>query len=269
MLESYKHAQNAFVTLTYNDEHLPEGGTLVKADYQNFLKRLRERIQAPLRFYVAGEYGENGGRPHYHFALFGVGPQDSQQIDASWGLGFSHIGDLTHDSAQYCAGYVTKKMTHPESKCTDKCTHPPLNGRLPEFSKMSLKPGIGAPSIPDIADVLTSPHGCDTMALVGDVPHALILENKQLPLGRYLRRKLREKLGFPENGKTPLASLDAWNAQMQELHKDYKESESAKAISRYVDKTQHYKQWLVDKNSQKVLQLEKRNKLFSAKKDKL
>lgn len=269
MLEAFKHPQNCFVTLTYSDEHLPKGGTLVKKHYQAFLDRLRKRILPfTFRYYICGEYGEKSQRPHYHAALFGIGPEDAETIDQSWGLGFSHVGDLTHDSAQYIAGYVTKKMNHPASKCTPKCTHPPLASRLPEFSRMSLKPGIGAPAVPDIADVLTSPAGCDALARVGDVPHHLLLEKKQLPLGKYLRGKLRETLHFPDK-KTPQASLDEWKAEMQKLHEDHKATSATKALSKYLDKRQHFKQYLIDKNAQKVLQLETKNKIFSAKKDKL
>lgn len=87
-LESLLHEQNYFITLTYDDNHLPmaefkehEGkiyikddtwkGTLVKKDLQLFFKRLRDRI--PKFTYLAcGEYGEEGERPHYHAILFGA-----------------------------------------------------------------------------------------------------------------------------------------------------------------------------------------------------
>ena len=35
---------NCFITLTYNDEHLPAYGTLNKPDFQKFMKRLRKKI---------------------------------------------------------------------------------------------------------------------------------------------------------------------------------------------------------------------------------
>lgn len=269
MLESFKHAENAFVTLTYDDDHLPPGGTLARKDVQDFLKRLRFRFEGTkIRYYGCGEYGENTGRPHYHLAVFGLGPAEAEAINSCWGRGHSFTGDLTHDSAQYVAGYVTKKMTHPESKCTDKCTHPPLNGRKPEFPFMSLKPGIGATAVPDIADVLTTPHGCDALARVGDVPHALMMGPKSMPLGRYIRGKLREKMGF-EDRKTPLASLDAWKAEMRELQKSAEAASAHSAFSKYFDRNTKFKAYLIDKNAQKVLSLEKRTRIFSAKKDKL
>ena len=64
--ESQCHSENSFITLTYDEEHLPEHGTLDKQDLKNFIKLLRYRI-APLKikYLAAGEYGseENTHRP--------------------------------------------------------------------------------------------------------------------------------------------------------------------------------------------------------------
>lgn len=269
MLESFKHAKCAFVTLTYEEKSHPPGGILVKRHPQLFLKKLRKAVYpTKVRYYYCAEYGETYGRPHYHFALFGLGPEDQETILKAWNRGLIHVGDLTHDSAQYVAQYVTKKMNHSEEKCTDKCTHPPLNGRPPEYSRMSLKPGIGALAVTDIADALTTLDGCDALAEIGDVPHHLLLERKQIPLGKYLRSKLREKLGFPEK-TTPKSSLDAWKAEMQELRKDFIGETSTSALSKYIDKTEHYKQWLISKNQQKVLQIETKQKIYGKLKNRL
>lgn len=252
MLESYKHPKNAFITLTYAPEHLPPGGTLVPKHFQDFLKRLRKRLSPnQVRYYGCGEYGDQTERAHYHAALFGVGPEDAEAIDSSWGLGHSLTGELTNDSAQYIAGYVTKKMTAKDD--------PRLEGRHPEFARMSLRPGIGASAVNDIADVLTTGPGCDALARAHDVPNHLLLERKQLPLGRYLRGKLREKMGFPDK-KCPPEILDAWKTEMQELRKD---AFSTSELSAYIDKTQHFKSYLIDKNAQRVLQIETKNKIFA------
>lgn len=276
MLESYKHAKNAFVTLTYNDENLPKGGHLVPKDLQKFFKRLRyfssnprvhsndpqsdEGKNLPIRYFACGEYGDTSWRPHYHAAVFGLGPEDSELINEAWGLGFTFTGDLTRDSAQYVAGYVTKKMT--------QALDPRLNGLHPEFARMSLRPGIGASAVADIADTLTEPAGCDALSRVGDVPHSLMLERKSVPLGKYLRGKLREKLNFPDK-KSTKESLDAWKEEMQKLRDEYKASPKTSALSKYFGDHHHFKNFLIDKNAQKVLQLETRSKIYSAKKDKL
>jgi hypothetical protein len=69
--ESSLYDRNAFVTLTYDDEHLPPGGSLNYPDFQRFMKRLRKNSKSPIRFYMGGEYGESTLRPHFHVCLFG------------------------------------------------------------------------------------------------------------------------------------------------------------------------------------------------------
>jgi len=63
-----------------------------------------------------------------------------------WPFGYSSIGDVTFESAAYVARYVMKKRTgsvagdHYET--TDMETGE-IKNRVPEFNRMSLKPGIG------------------------------------------------------------------------------------------------------------------------------
>ena len=72
LLESFTHDYNSFVTLTYDESHLPEDGGLNHGHVQKFLKLLRKKVApAKVRYFVVGEYGEKSGRPHYHLALFG------------------------------------------------------------------------------------------------------------------------------------------------------------------------------------------------------
>mgnify|MGYP003328902971 FL=1 len=56
--EMRQHDQNSFITLTFNDEHLDPSGSLIKSDFQNFMKRLRKNTGAKIRYYHCGEYGE-------------------------------------------------------------------------------------------------------------------------------------------------------------------------------------------------------------------
>lgn len=124
--EAQMHELNCFVTLTYNDEHLPSDGSLDIRHWQLFAKRLRKRIGS-FRFFACGEYGDDSGRPHYHFCLFGADfgfdrslfsrtPQGndlftSPLLDEVWGKGFCTIGALTFESAAYVARYVMKKLS--------------------------------------------------------------------------------------------------------------------------------------------------------------
>lgn len=163
MHEAQLHDANSFVTLTYSDENLPGKSTLRYLDYQLFMKRLRKHMTGQnVRFFMCGEYGEETGRPHYHACLFGtafhhdryvwkktkVGYQlyRSPTLEKLWPLGDSNIGELTFDSANYVAGYVTKKLTGDGEKNYYNIFDPEtgeIHVRPKEFTRMSLKPGIG------------------------------------------------------------------------------------------------------------------------------
>lgn len=131
MHEASLHDRNSFITVTYATEYLPPYGTLVKKDFTDFLKRLRDRVDRnygqKIRFYYCGEYGEKLGRPHYHACVFGLDfHQDRYRIEDSkgghpqwmsdllssaWGMGRATIGELNFDSAGYVARYIVKKVT--------------------------------------------------------------------------------------------------------------------------------------------------------------
>jgi hypothetical protein len=110
---------------------------------------------------MAGEYGEKFERPHFHACIFGFNFPDltlwkrtpsgaliyrSKSLEDLWPFGYSSVGDVTFESAAYVARYVMKKRT---GKCigdhyetTDMETGE-IKERVPEFNRMSLKPGIG------------------------------------------------------------------------------------------------------------------------------
>ena len=70
MHEAAMHERNCFLTLTYDGENLPAGGSLVPEHFVLFMKRLRERYGEGIRFFHCGEYGERLSRPHHHCLLF-------------------------------------------------------------------------------------------------------------------------------------------------------------------------------------------------------
>lgn len=211
MLEALVSPGASFITLTYDEENIPDGKTVVPRHLQLWLKRVRK--YHPVRFYGVGEYGDSSGRPHYHVALFGVGPGEAEIISGrTWQYGFAHVGDLTAHSASYVCGYVTKKMT--------KKDDPRLAGRHPEFARMSLKPGIGAFTVPQIAEALQNKHGWLEIGKTGDVPSVLRHGKAKWPLGRYLTRKLREEMNFAEIGEQPEVALKR-SAEMLVLYQDY------------------------------------------------
>lgn len=148
--ESKVHENNCFITLTYNDENLPE--KLKYEDFQKFMKDLRSKVyydyckkhniepkaltkegrkalsqKLEIGMFVTGEYGDIKKRPHWHVLLFNYQPDDmvfkysnergdrvyeSETINKLWGKGMTDIGSVTFESAGYVARYAAKKLTH-------------------------------------------------------------------------------------------------------------------------------------------------------------
>jgi len=119
-------------------------------------------------------------------------------------MGQVYLGEVTSESAQYVAGYTVKKMT--------SASDVRLRGRHPEFTRMSLRPGLGAGAIPEIASQLMA---LDLDTTEADVPVGLRHGSKILPFGQYLRRKLRAQIGKDE--KTPDAVIEQMEEQVSQL----------------------------------------------------
>lgn len=154
MHEASLYDRNCFLTLTYDQKHLPSDGSLHLEHFQLFMKRLRKKYgsskENPIRFYHCGEYGEQFARPHYHALLFNHDFEDkryfserngnrvytSDSLSDLWKEGFSVIGDVTFESAAYVARYVMKKVTGEKAE-----EH--YGSRRPEYTTMSRRPGIG------------------------------------------------------------------------------------------------------------------------------
>lgn len=107
-----------FVTLTYNDDHVPvtDDGllSLDKRDVQLFMKRFRKSISQKIKYFAVGEYGTNFGRPHYHLLIFHYDENEKivkQKIQAAWSenynaIGTVDLGSLSDRSINYVAKYV-------------------------------------------------------------------------------------------------------------------------------------------------------------------
>lgn len=137
------------------------------------------------------------------------------------------LGTVDLGSAQYLAGYVTKKMTMREDSR--------LLGRHPEFARMSLRPGIGHDFMHEVASTYLQ-YETAFQAASADVPSALRVGSRSQPLGRYLRRTLRKLVGRDVNA--PKEALDE-NKEMQVLRVDaFNNSQSLKSavIERYRQK---------------------------------
>lgn len=177
VLEAKQYKDNYFVTLTYDDEHLPERNSLNPKDLTLFLKRLRKRFKGiKIRFLACGEYGDASFRPHYHLCLFNLPLNDlsytfelidnsldvevfkekphfvkhlrpnnkgdllySRLIYECWQYkGMISVARFNYDTAAYVSQYVTKKVNPKQAQLYKE-----LN-IVPEFLRMSNRPGIGA-----------------------------------------------------------------------------------------------------------------------------
>lgn len=149
-----------FVTLTYDDDHLPSHGELRYKDVQNFFKRWRRDLDRKgiphnIRYICAGEYGKLHSRPHYHLVIFN-NPFGATELDLvqerklvesiakAWSQEQRPIGII---DVQQCHGgavqYVTKYMTK-KSNVGDHWIQP--------FVRSSIKNGgIGMPYLKEEA----------------------------------------------------------------------------------------------------------------------
>lgn len=172
MHESSLHERSSFVTLTYDEEHMPADEGLHLEDFQRFMRKLRKYTRnqdrrdgvevRKIRFFHCGEYGDRKGRPHYHAAIFGedfrrdaVPVRGSRRSDLwtsgllqrAWPAGLCVAGSLTFESAAYVASYTTKKAfgskAHAQYVKVDVDT-----GEFwqvaQEYATMSRRPGLGA-----------------------------------------------------------------------------------------------------------------------------
>lgn len=161
--ESKMHRENSFITLTYDNDHLPSSGSLSVRELQLFIKRLRKRLEPlQIRHYACGEYGDLNKRPHYHAIIFGYSFPDkllyskspagdsiysSVELDTVWGLGSCKIGEVNFETAAYVARYCMKKVDGKKREAGHYLVYDmngELHDRVPEFAIMSRRPGIAA-----------------------------------------------------------------------------------------------------------------------------
>lgn len=137
----WKHSQTAFfVTLTYDDVHIPCNDGIVyvsKKDCQDFMKRLRKPLgKHRVSYFLVSEYGDQFKRPHYHMLLFNYPLIDlesvKKSIEEAWQNGLVSVGTVSGASINYCTKYCLKNENQKE------------NCPIPTFMLCSRRPAIGA-----------------------------------------------------------------------------------------------------------------------------
>lgn len=197
-----------FLTLTYNDEHLPHGTKDIAStdidEVRHFVDLLRKKFRdrynhTGLRYFAATEYGDKHSRPHAHLLLFNAPFPDgdferignnfrgdvyfvSSMIDEIWrdefgeSKGFHTIAELNIDTAAYTARYAMKKLKGHSSQFYMNA------GIEPEAQSCSLRPGIGA---------------AYALANQGKIYTLDEFVNYDYNKGRYYLRNVRDKLILP------------------------------------------------------------------------
>lgn len=103
------HESTAFITLTYDDENLPENESVDKKELQRVIRQLRDQKENIVKYYAIGEYGEEKGRPHYHGIMFGLGRKDTELIENTWKKGIISVDSVTQYSIRYVTDYIHKE----------------------------------------------------------------------------------------------------------------------------------------------------------------
>lgn len=198
-----------FVTLTYDNDHVKFGdqgySTLDYDDVKTFLDNLRHDakrhgkvLDEGIRYYGAGEYGDQYGRPHYHIIIYGLTldmPADRtptkdaefffvnkmgdpiykcDYLQKIWKNGYVTIGRFDWKTAAYTARYVLKKQKGKAASFYDD------NGIAPEKSFCSNRPGIGFYYLDDNQlDIVE--HGYIQLA-----------NGRKSPIPRYFKKRLTD-----------------------------------------------------------------------------
>lgn len=198
IIECGYHSASYFVTLTYNENHVPvsyyadpETGealpslTLCLRDVQNFFKRLRKMFpDNDIRYYLAGEYGEKSQRPHYHMILYGLPLNDlvpykkspvgfqyytSDILQRAWSVLEPNLEDLDGPRVPIPIGFVVvSEVTWDTCAYTARYVMKKLKGDeakfyetfniKPPFTVMSRRPGIGRRAYDDDPQIACRPY---------------------------------------------------------------------------------------------------------------
>lgn len=210
--EDRKALTSVFITLTYDNEHLPieeyvepdtgacfYNGVVCKRDVQLWLKRFRKSLDkefnCKLRYYLISEYGPLTLRPHYHGIFFldsVVSLDDLHRLAAaSWSLCAPE-----RVTVDYCCDERIKYVTE---YCLTKAGIPEY--LVPNFRLVSRNPGLGASYV----DLMQKWHDADKSRF-----YAPDFTGHRINLPRYLREKVYDK----ETREEHTAELEA--AKLQE-----------------------------------------------------
>ena len=214
-----------FLTLTYDNEHLPVDYGLHKKDLVGFFKRLRSYLdydgKGKIKYYAVGEYGGKTKRPHYHAIVFGLSPYSSEvkqyiidswqnrceawQFDRSRGKKCA-LQPVCPEDIEYVTGYVQKKLSG------DMALEEYGNREHP-FAIMSKGLGLDFASL-----------NADRLRMNGFT----YLNGHKISLPRYYRDKLNISLNYDDKPKKTLEDFQKDLDYLQPLFERYCEKHKLK-----------------------------------------
>ena len=214
LAEQTQHAECSFVTLTYDDEHLPTVRdpetdewipTLVKSHLQKSLALVRRKITAwdmSMRHFACGEYGEKTGRPHYHLIAFGLGVGAEEHWKKWWNKGFSSVYEANAKTMSYVAKYCLKGSRDPEPISHDPLSQSDQRVTVQPFRLMSNRPPIGAGLTRNIARSLKTRVLEHDLVLPNGMERQLKMPGGTYPLDRTMREHVKKHLNLtPEHAE--------------------------------------------------------------------
>lgn len=222
-----------FITLTYDDDSLVFNDLgypiVVKKDVQDFMKRLRKRVEPnKIRYFCVSEYGENTLRPHYHMILFNfpLNLDLYKTLEQTWSLGHFHIGKVTQASIHYTTKYC---LAYEDEEFRDAITD--VERRERPFMLCSRRPAIGSNYLSD-KNIDYHKNG---------LKNYLVDSGRKIPLPRYYRERIFDDDEIMKiNVKTKLRI----DEQLREYDKKYEEYDKSVIGEAHPMKIQKELEWM-------------------------
>lgn len=162
-------SRGCFITLTYDDFHLPSDEGLHKEDFQLFMKRFRKKLDKKIKYYAVGEYGSQGSlitglhRPHYHAIIIGLSALEaSVPVSSAWNLGLTKILPADRGCVRYVLKYMDKQIHGLEAIKLE------YGDKQPPFALMSQ--GIGKQWLKDNQSILDDFGGVPYNGKIRPIP---------------------------------------------------------------------------------------------------
>lgn len=169
-----------FLTLTYDDNHLPYFNSVPcfdKKQVRNFIKRLRYALPK-FKFFLTCEYGDHYGRPHYHALIFLHDYEPlhvvSSIVAKCWPFGYTTTYQANDSCMAYCAKYTLKNDAYLFKDLDNK-------NPIKPFRLWSLRPGIGSSAIDFLNDYIYND---------GNIRSIFQISDKRVIFDTYIKRHL-------------------------------------------------------------------------------